>query len=199
MRESELEQALIDKLHDFLLELGKGFSFVARQKRISDQTDHYSRWGSTCRSGRGRSTPPVSGSCANTSSSVRRGAVGPSATASARIARTSAAIERPCVAARTRRRAFTSSSRFRIISVEPIAHLHATVACKCSTATRCGVSDRAGRHHLLGYPSRPAHPPRSVTRCRMCQDAVVSRGRRRKARRTPATAPNRCPSQETPG
>jgi predicted nuclease of restriction endonuclease-like (RecB) superfamily len=39
--EGELEQALIDKLHDFLLELGKGFAFVARQKRISDDTDHY--------------------------------------------------------------------------------------------------------------------------------------------------------------
>jgi predicted nuclease of restriction endonuclease-like (RecB) superfamily len=28
--ETELEQGLIDKLHDFLLELGKGFSFIAR-------------------------------------------------------------------------------------------------------------------------------------------------------------------------
>jgi predicted nuclease of restriction endonuclease-like (RecB) superfamily len=36
--ESELEQGLIDKLQEFLLELGKGFSFVARQKRIT--TDH---------------------------------------------------------------------------------------------------------------------------------------------------------------
>ena len=33
-RETEFEQALSDKLQDFLLELGKGFSFVARQKRI---------------------------------------------------------------------------------------------------------------------------------------------------------------------
>jgi predicted nuclease of restriction endonuclease-like (RecB) superfamily len=33
--ESELEQAIIDKLQDFLLELGKGFSFVARQYRLS--------------------------------------------------------------------------------------------------------------------------------------------------------------------
>ena len=33
--ESELEQALIDKLQEFLLELGKGFSFVSRQYRIS--------------------------------------------------------------------------------------------------------------------------------------------------------------------
>lgn len=41
VQEAELEQALINKLHDFLLELGKGFSFVARQKRISDNTDHY--------------------------------------------------------------------------------------------------------------------------------------------------------------
>ncbi|MCL2603933.1 MAG: PDDEXK nuclease domain-containing protein [Defluviitaleaceae bacterium] len=41
-RESELEQALIDNLQDFLLELGKGFSFVARQKRITtDYGKHY--------------------------------------------------------------------------------------------------------------------------------------------------------------
>lgn len=39
--ESDLEQALIDKLQDFLLELGKGFSFVARQKRITIEGDHY--------------------------------------------------------------------------------------------------------------------------------------------------------------
>jgi predicted nuclease of restriction endonuclease-like (RecB) superfamily len=40
-RESDLEQALIDKIQDFLLELGKGFSFVARQKRITIEGDHY--------------------------------------------------------------------------------------------------------------------------------------------------------------
>ncbi|MCL1992351.1 MAG: PDDEXK nuclease domain-containing protein [Spirochaetes bacterium] len=40
-RESDLEQALIDKLQGFLLELGKGFSFVARQKRITIEGDHY--------------------------------------------------------------------------------------------------------------------------------------------------------------
>jgi hypothetical protein len=39
--ESELEQALIDKLQEFLLELGKGFSFIARQKRITIEGDHY--------------------------------------------------------------------------------------------------------------------------------------------------------------
>ncbi len=39
--ESELEQALINKIQDFLLELGKGFSFVARQKRITADGDHY--------------------------------------------------------------------------------------------------------------------------------------------------------------
>ena len=33
--ESDLEQALIDHLQKFLLELGRGFSFVARQKRFS--------------------------------------------------------------------------------------------------------------------------------------------------------------------
>ncbi len=32
--ESDLEQALIDKLQHFLLELGKGFAFMARQQRI---------------------------------------------------------------------------------------------------------------------------------------------------------------------
>lgn len=39
--ESELEQALIDNLSKFLLELGKGFTFVARQKRISVDGDHF--------------------------------------------------------------------------------------------------------------------------------------------------------------
>ncbi len=39
--ERELEQGLINKLHDFLLELGKGFSFVARQKRVTIDGDHF--------------------------------------------------------------------------------------------------------------------------------------------------------------
>lgn len=39
--ESKLEQALIDKLSHFLLELGKGFTFVARQKRITLDGDHF--------------------------------------------------------------------------------------------------------------------------------------------------------------
>jgi len=39
--ENELEQALIDNLQKFLMELGKGFSFVARQKRITIEGDHY--------------------------------------------------------------------------------------------------------------------------------------------------------------
>ena len=40
--ESEFEQALIDKLQEFLLELGKGFSFVARQRRITtEHGEHY--------------------------------------------------------------------------------------------------------------------------------------------------------------
>jgi predicted nuclease of restriction endonuclease-like (RecB) superfamily len=39
--ETQLEQALIDKLQYFLLELGKGFSFVARQKRITIANRHY--------------------------------------------------------------------------------------------------------------------------------------------------------------
>ena len=39
-RESELETAIIRKLSQFLLELGKGFAFVARQKRITFDDDH---------------------------------------------------------------------------------------------------------------------------------------------------------------
>lgn len=39
--EKDLEQAIIDRLQLFLLELGKGFSFVARQKRVSDGEDNY--------------------------------------------------------------------------------------------------------------------------------------------------------------
>ena len=39
--ERDLEQALIDKLQNFLLELGKGFSFVSRQYRISSEGDHF--------------------------------------------------------------------------------------------------------------------------------------------------------------
>ena len=39
--EQELEQAIIDKLQDFLLELGKGFSFVSRQYRVSLEGEHF--------------------------------------------------------------------------------------------------------------------------------------------------------------
>lgn len=41
LKESRLEQAIIDELQKFLLELGKGFSFVARQMRISTETSHF--------------------------------------------------------------------------------------------------------------------------------------------------------------
>jgi predicted nuclease of restriction endonuclease-like (RecB) superfamily len=42
LHESHLEQAIIDNLQSFLLELGKGFSFVARQKHIKiDDDDFY--------------------------------------------------------------------------------------------------------------------------------------------------------------
>ncbi len=36
--EQELEQAIIDKLQDFVLELGKRFCFVGRQYRLSAGT-----------------------------------------------------------------------------------------------------------------------------------------------------------------
>ncbi len=39
--ETDLEKALIAKLRDFILELGKGFSFVGRQFRISTETSHF--------------------------------------------------------------------------------------------------------------------------------------------------------------
>lgn len=39
--ESNLEQALMDKLQAFLLELGKGFAFVARQQRISTESQDF--------------------------------------------------------------------------------------------------------------------------------------------------------------
>ena len=41
MSESHLEEQLLDKLQDFLLELGHGFCFEARQKRILVGDRHY--------------------------------------------------------------------------------------------------------------------------------------------------------------
>lgn len=40
-KETLLETALLGNLQTFLLELGRGFSFVARQMRISTETDHF--------------------------------------------------------------------------------------------------------------------------------------------------------------
>ncbi len=39
--EKEIETALIENLQHFLLELGKGFSFVGRQYRISTENEHF--------------------------------------------------------------------------------------------------------------------------------------------------------------
>ena len=41
LRESDLEAALIENLQHFLLELGTGFAFIGRQKRISFEDQHY--------------------------------------------------------------------------------------------------------------------------------------------------------------
>lgn len=41
IHEQALEGAIIEKLQEFLLELGKGFSFVGRQFRISTETSHF--------------------------------------------------------------------------------------------------------------------------------------------------------------
>ena len=40
-RENELESALIEKIQSFLLELGRGFAFVARQKRIKTELSDF--------------------------------------------------------------------------------------------------------------------------------------------------------------
>lgn len=39
--ESDLEQAIIDRIEHFLLELGKGFLFESRQRRFTFDEDHY--------------------------------------------------------------------------------------------------------------------------------------------------------------
>ena len=41
LRESDLEQALIDKLQEFLLDLGRGFCFVARQKLMRYEDEDF--------------------------------------------------------------------------------------------------------------------------------------------------------------
>ena len=41
LRERDVEQAIIDRLETFLLELGKGFCFVGRQKRLTIDSDHF--------------------------------------------------------------------------------------------------------------------------------------------------------------
>jgi predicted nuclease of restriction endonuclease-like (RecB) superfamily len=40
-QERDLEQAIVDRLETFLLEMGKGFCFVARQKRLTLEGDHF--------------------------------------------------------------------------------------------------------------------------------------------------------------
>jgi predicted nuclease of restriction endonuclease-like (RecB) superfamily len=39
--ESKLEEALLSRLQEFLLELGSGFAFVGRQCRITLEGDHF--------------------------------------------------------------------------------------------------------------------------------------------------------------
>ena len=40
-QEKDLEQAILDNLSDFLMEMGKGFAFVARQQLIRTETEYY--------------------------------------------------------------------------------------------------------------------------------------------------------------
>ena len=39
--EEDLEQALMDKLQEFIMELGRGFAFVARQRKITIEDENY--------------------------------------------------------------------------------------------------------------------------------------------------------------
>ena len=39
--ESDLEQSIIDNLQKFLMELGKGYAFVARQQHIHTEKEDY--------------------------------------------------------------------------------------------------------------------------------------------------------------
>jgi predicted nuclease of restriction endonuclease-like (RecB) superfamily len=41
LSETELETAIINNLQQFLLELGRGFAFIKRQKRITFDNTHY--------------------------------------------------------------------------------------------------------------------------------------------------------------
>ena len=41
LSENDLEQALIDNLEQFILELGRGFAFIERQQHISTETDDF--------------------------------------------------------------------------------------------------------------------------------------------------------------
>jgi hypothetical protein len=41
LRERDLESAILSKLSQFLLELGKGFAFVARQKRVTFEDEEF--------------------------------------------------------------------------------------------------------------------------------------------------------------
>jgi predicted nuclease of restriction endonuclease-like (RecB) superfamily len=41
LHESDVEAAIIRQLQEFLLELGKGFAFVARQKRLAYEDEHF--------------------------------------------------------------------------------------------------------------------------------------------------------------
>ena len=41
LRESDIEKSLINNLQDFLMELGNGFCFVARQKRMRFEDENF--------------------------------------------------------------------------------------------------------------------------------------------------------------
>lgn len=83
MGESHLEDQLLDKLHDFLIELGHGFCFEARQKRIliGDSHNFVVRAGRALtaievKSGRSRDTQPGLAAFTDAFTSSRRLLVG---------------------------------------------------------------------------------------------------------------------------
>ncbi len=112
-------------------------------------------------------------------------------TASVRMARISASVERPCWAARIRSRSRTSSSRSLMLSAaSPAIKLSATSCCGRSARQHCSHTclDQRGlpaRQTAASRPSRDAHRPGPPVQIRQLQ-----RGR------FPVSPPLRC---STPG
>jgi hypothetical protein len=105
------------------------------------------------RAGRSRSTPPTGATRPRMAAARLRGG-GAALTTCRRISRASSSIERPCSAARTRRRRLRSSSRLRIVML-------AIAAIKPSLGA-ARIGDRpagARRRSPFAHSGFPASPP----------------------------------------